>query len=69
MRLSARNQIRGTITQIDVGVVTTAVKVRLGGGDVVTSSITKEAAEELALAVGTEVIIVVKASDVMLAVD
>jgi molybdopterin-binding protein len=45
------------------------VKVELAGGDVVTSSITKEAAEELGLAVGSSVTVVVKASDVILAVD
>jgi molybdate transport system regulatory protein len=45
------------------------VKVRLAGGDLVTSSITKEAAEELGLAVDSPVVVVVKASDVMLAVD
>ncbi|MBU2694373.1 MULTISPECIES: TOBE domain-containing protein [Pimelobacter] len=69
MRLSARNQIRGTVTHVEVGAVTTTVKVQLGGGDTVTSSITREAAEELGIAVGSEVTIVVKASDVLLAVD
>lgn len=69
MRLSARNQIRGTVTHVEVGAVTTTVKVQLGGGDTVTSSITREAAEELGIAVGAEVTIVVKASDVLLAVD
>lgn len=69
MRLSARNQIRGTITELNPGAVTTTAKVKLAGGDIVTSSITKEAADELGLAVGGEVTIVVKASDVLLAVD
>jgi molybdate transport system regulatory protein len=69
MRISARNQLAGTVTEIDAGAVTTTLKVELRGGDVVTSSITKEAAEELGLAVGSAVVVVVKASDVMLAVD
>jgi molybdate transport system regulatory protein len=69
MRLSARNQLSGTITAIDAGAVTTTVKVDLRGGDTVTSSITKEAAEDLGLAVGTAVTVVVKASDVILGVD
>ncbi|GAA1537290.1 TOBE domain-containing protein [Nocardioides humi] len=69
MRLSARNQIRGTVTHVEVGAVTTTVKVQLGGGDTVTSSITREAAEELGVEVGSEVTVVVKASDVLLAVD
>jgi molybdate transport system regulatory protein len=69
MRLSARNQLVGSVTQVEAGAVTTTVKVELAGGDVVTSSITKEAAEELGLAVGSSVTVVVKASDVILAVD
>jgi molybdate transport system regulatory protein len=70
MRLSARNQLAGTVVELDEGAVTTAVKVRLDdGGTVMTSSITKEAAVDLGLAVGRAVIVVVKASDVMLAVE
>lgn len=68
MQLSARNQLAGTVTAVAVGAVTTTVKVQLGGGDVITSSITKEAAEELGIAVGSVVTVVVKASDVMLGV-
>ena len=69
MRLSARNQLAGTVTEVDAGAVTTTVKVALRGGDVVTSSITKEAAEDLGLAPGVAVTVVVKASDVLLGVD
>ena len=69
MRLSARNQLQGTVSEIHDGAVTTTVKVQLAGGATMTSSITKEAAEELGLAKGTPVTVVVKASDVMLAVD
>ncbi len=66
MKLSARNQLNGTVTSISVGAVTVTAKVELSGGDTVTSSITKEAAEELGLEVGSKVVVVVKASDVML---
>jgi molybdopterin-binding protein len=69
MRLSARNQLQGTVSEIYDGAVTTTVKVQLAGGATMTSSITKEAADELGLAKGTSVTVVVKASDVMLAVD
>jgi molybdopterin-binding protein len=69
MRLSARNQLPGTIVAIDEGAVTTTVKVRLDGGATMTSSITREAADELGLAPGLAVTVVVKASDVMLAVE
>jgi molybdopterin-binding protein len=69
MKLSARNQLPGTVVEVTSGAVTTAVKVSLAGGDVVTSSITKEAAEELGLATGSTVTVIVKASDVILAVE
>jgi molybdopterin-binding protein len=69
MRLSARNQLPGTVTEIHAGAVTTTVKVQVAGGATMTSSITKEAADELGLEVGTAVTVVVKASDVMLAVE
>ncbi len=69
MRLSARNQLPGTVTEVHAGAVTTTVKVEVQGGAVMTSSITKEAADELGLAVGSEVVVIVKASDVILAVD
>jgi len=45
------------------------VKVQLAGGDIVTASITKEAAEELGLATGNSVTVIVKSSDVILAVE
>jgi molybdopterin-binding protein len=69
MRLSARNQLPGTIIAIDQGAVTTTVKVRLEGSATMTSSITKEAADDLGLEVGQAIIVVVKASDVMIAVE
>ena len=69
MRLSARNQLSGTVDEVEHGAVTTTVKVRLSGGDVITSSITKEAAEELGLAAGSPVTVIVKASDVLLGTD
>ncbi len=69
MKLSARNQLTGTVTDINEGAVTTTVKIELKGGDVITSSITKEAATELGIAVGKGVTAVVKASSVMLATD
>ena len=70
MRLSTRNQLKGTITEVDLGSVMATVKVRLDGGDqIITASITKEAAEELGLAEGTATTVLVKSTEVMLAVD
>ena len=69
MRISARNQLTGTISEINHGAVTTTVKVALAGGDTITSSITREAAEELGLVDGAEVTVVIRASDVLLATE
>jgi molybdopterin-binding protein len=70
MRLSTRNQLPGTISSIQEGEVTAIVKVALdGGGQLVTSSITLEAARDLGLAEGKAVIVLVKASEVSLAVE
>jgi molybdopterin-binding protein len=69
MRISARNQIKGTVLEVTKGATTSHVRVDIGGGQVMTSSITNEAVDDLALKVGGQVVVVVKASDVMIAVD
>jgi molybdopterin-binding protein len=70
MRLSTRNQLRGTIADVDVGSVMAIVKVRLDGGDqVVTSSITKDAALSLDLKVGQPATVFIKATEVTIGVD
>jgi molybdate transport system regulatory protein len=69
MRLSVRNQLHGKVASVQPGTVMTIVKVTLDGGESVTSSITKEAAEELGLKVGSRVTVLVKSTEVMLAVD
>jgi molybdopterin-binding protein len=70
MRLSTRNQLSGTITEVNLGSVMATVKVRLDGGDqVVTSSITKDAAEDLGLAAGMRATVLIKSTDVTVGVD
>ena len=69
MKLSARNVLKGKVVEVRKGSVTTHVRIDIGGGAVVTSSITNEAAEELKLAQGDDAYAVVKASDVMVAKD
>jgi molybdopterin-binding protein len=68
MKLSARNKLKGTITEVKKGATTTHVKINVGGA-VVTASITNEAAEELKLAAGQTAYAVIKASDVMVGID
>lgn len=67
MRISARNQLAGTVTTVELGAVMATVVVRLAGGQEVTSVITKDSVEELGLAVGDSVVAVVKSTEVMIA--
>ena len=69
MRISARNQIKGTVVEVSKGATTSHVRVDIGGGNIVTSSITNEAVDELGIKAGGKATVVVKASDVMIAVD
>ncbi len=66
MKISARNQFAGTVTAVDPGAVNAAVKVDIGGGNIVTSSVTNEAIADLGLAPGDKVTVFVKASDVLI---
>jgi molybdopterin-binding protein len=67
MKISARNQLKGRVVEIKKGATTAHVRIDIGGGVVVTSSITNEAVDDLGLAVGDEAYAVIKASDVMVA--
>jgi molybdate transport system regulatory protein len=69
MRLPARNQLTGTVAALEVGAVTTIVKVNLDGGQQITASITRDAAEDLGLTGGSHVTAVVKSSEVMIGVE
>lgn len=69
MKLSARNMLKGTVKQIIAGAVNSQVIIQLAGGETIVSVITKESVESLGLVVGKEVYAVIKASNVMVAVD
>ena len=69
MRLSARNQIKGKILDVKKGATTSHVRVEIASGKVVMASITNEAVDELGLQAGANATVVIKASDVMIAVD
>lgn len=70
MRLSTRNQLSGTIVEVNLGTVMATVKVRLdGGGQVVTASITKDAAVDLQLAEGQTATVFVKSTEVAIGVE
>ena len=67
MKLSARNQLKGKVADVTKGATTSHVRIDIGGGVIVTSSITNEAVDDLGLSVGDSAIAVIKASDVMVA--
>lgn len=70
MRLSTRNQLTGVISDVTLGSVMATVKVNLDGGEqMVTSSITKEAAVELGLEIGQATTVFVKSTEVTIGVE
>jgi molybdopterin-binding protein len=69
MRISARNVLKGKVVEVTKGATTAHVKLEIAPGQVVTASITNEAVDALQLAVGKDAFAVVKASDVMVAVE
>ena len=69
MKISARNKLKGKILDVKKGATTAHVRIEIAPGQVVTASITNEAVEDLGLKAGDMAIAIVKASDVMVAVN
>ena len=69
MKLSARNQLPGTVKAVTEGQVMTEVVVEVAGGNEIVAAITAASARRLGLAPGRRVVDVVKATEVMLGVD
>ena len=66
MKLSARNIIKGKVTQVKTGAVAAQVTVDIGGGNVITSTIPVDAVEDLGLSEGKDVSAIIKSSDVII---
>ncbi len=66
MKISARNQIKGIVTDIKPGVVTARVMLDIGGGNRLSSVITMESVEELNLKPGDTVYAIIKSTEVMI---
>ena len=66
MKLSARNQLKGTIKEIEEGAVNAVVKIDIGGGNVIYATISMDAVKSLGLSVGKEACAVIKSTSVML---
>ncbi|MBR4551624.1 MAG: TOBE domain-containing protein [Oscillospiraceae bacterium] len=69
MKLSARNQFKGKVVDIQEGAVNGIVKIGIGGGNVMSATISMNAIKELGLEVGKEAYAVVKATSVMVGID
>lgn len=69
MKLSARNQLKGKVVEINEGAVNGTVKIDIGGGNVISSVITMASIKELGLQVGKDAYAVIKASSVMIGID
>jgi molybdopterin-binding protein len=66
MRISARNQLSGKVVAVQKGQTTAHVRIDIGNGVIVTSSITNEAVDDLQLKAGDVATAIIKASDVMI---
>jgi molybdopterin-binding protein len=66
MKLSTRNQIKGKVIEVKKGAVAAKVKIDIGGGNAITSTITVDAVNDLKLKKGDKVIALIKASSVMI---
>jgi molybdopterin-binding protein len=69
MKISARNKLQGKIIEVKKGATTAHVRLEIAPGQIITASITNEAVEELGLKLGAKASAVIKASDVMIAID
>ena len=69
INISARNALKGRVIEVNVGAVNTEVIIELPGGDRVVSVISKQSADNLGLTPGKECYAIIKASNVMVAID
>lgn len=69
MKISARNQFKGKIIDVEEGAVNGIVKIDIGGGNVVTSTISMNAIKELNLEIGKDAYAIIKATSVMVGID
>ncbi|MEN9443734.1 MAG: hypothetical protein RIS47_624 [Bacteroidota bacterium] len=66
MKLSARNQLKGTILKVEEGLITAKVLLDLGNGNVISAIISKDAIDDLKLKVGDEAFAVIKSTEVII---
>lgn len=69
MKISARNQLKGKIVSVEKGAVNALVKIDIGGGNIVSATISLDSVKELGLEKGKEAYAIVKATSVMVGVE
>ena len=68
MKLSARNQLKGKIIKVDVGLITSKVVLDLGNGNIISAIISKDATEDLSLKQGDVAFAIIKSTEVIIGV-
>ena len=66
MKLSARNQLEGKITNVELGAVMANTKIEISEPNTITAVITKESAENLGLSEGDDVCAIIKSTEVII---
>ena len=66
MQLSARNQLKGKVTGVDLGAVMANIKIEVSEPNTITAVITKESAEKLGLTEGDDVTAIIKSTEVII---
>lgn len=69
MKISARNSLKGVVKKLRIGLVSAEVSIEIAAGIIITAVITKSSSEDLELEEGKEAYVVIKSSDVMVAID
>ena len=69
MKVSARNQLKGTILEIENGAVNAIIKLDIGSGNIISATVSMDAVKSLNLAVGKEAYAVIKSTSVMVGVE
>ena len=69
MKLSARNQFKGKVIGIEPGAVNAIVTIDIGGGNIVSATVSMAAVKDLKLEVGKDAYAIIKATSVMLGID
>lgn len=69
MKISARNQLKGKVVSIEKGAVNAIVKIDIGGGNVVSATVSLESVKELKLKEGKKATAIIKATSVMVGID